>query len=329
MLLSSSLFCAVVLLLAIIIDHVVGEPKKWHPLIGFGWLVEKIEAVCWRQQFDGGQQPAETIKNAEQVSSQKANKRRGLIAVMIIMLLVAMPAFALQSWISDWVALNVIVSALILYVCIAPRSLREHAQAIAEPLARHDLAAAREKLSYIVSRDVSDLSEPEIATAVCESVLENGSDAIFAAIFWFLVAGIPGVVIYRASNTLDAMWGYRNIRYNYFGWAAAKLDDGLNWLPARLVALSYALMGDFVVAMRCWREQGSQWKSPNAGPVMSAGAGSLGIRLGGAARYHGEQQARPVLGEGRAATVQDINRALRLVYRVLLLWMLLILLFVF
>ncbi|MGH6631228.1 MAG: cobalamin biosynthesis protein, partial [Burkholderiales bacterium] len=153
------------------------------------------------------------------------------------------------------------------------------------------------------------------------SVLENGNDAIFGAIFWFVAAGAPGVVFYRLGNTLDAMWGYRNARYLRFGWCAARLDDLLNILPARLTALSYALLGHFRPAIRCWRVQGAAWKSPNAGPVIAAGAGSLGVVLGGAAVYHGTTQMRPLLGEGQAPDADQIDRALHLIRRVLMLWL--------
>ncbi len=185
-----------------------------------------------------------------------------------------------------------------------------------------DLPLARERVGLIVSRDTADLDEERISRATVESVLENGCDAIFGALFWFALAWTPGVVLYRLANTLDAMWGYRTPRYRDFGWAAARLDDVLNWLPARLTALSYVLVGTRpTLAWRCWRDQAPMWKSPNAGPVMAAGAGALGLALGGPARYRGEWQQRPALGEGLAPRTEDIGRAVALVRRALWLWL--------
>jgi adenosylcobinamide-phosphate synthase len=129
------------------------------------------------------------------------------------------------------------------------------------------------------------------------------------------------VLLYRLSNTLDSMWGYRTARYNEFGWAAARLDDVLNYIPARLTALSYALLGHTRSALHCWRAQAPHWESPNAGPVMAAGAGALQVRLGGKAIYHGEISARPLLGCGAEVTGGDIARALQLVRRTLYLWL--------
>jgi adenosylcobinamide-phosphate synthase len=119
------------------------------------------------------------------------------------------------------------------------------------------------------------------------------------------------------------MWGYRTARYERFGWAAARIDDLLNFLPARLAAFTYALCGHFAGAWRCWRAQAAQWDSPNAGPVMAAGAGALGVRLGGAAPYDGAWEDRPELGEGAAPDADAIRRALRLLQRSVALWLLL------
>jgi adenosylcobinamide-phosphate synthase len=164
------------------------------------------------------------------------------------------------------------------------------------------------------------LNSEGVSKAATESILENGNDAIFAALFWFLVGGISGVIVYRIVNTLDAMWGYKNTRFFYFGWAAAKFDDVLNWFPARLCALTYALCGNTQSAIRCWREQAADWKSPSAGPVMASGAGALNVKLGGVAHYMGDSEVRPRLGCGGDANYESIQQAINLINRSLALW---------
>lgn len=217
-----------------------------------------------------------------------------------------------------------LVDILALYCALGMRSLGEHVQPVADALRRQDLDEARTRVGYLVSRQTSELDATDVARAATESVLENGSDAVFAAIFWFAVAGAPGVVLYRLSNTLDAMWGYRNERFERFGWAAARIDDVLNYIPARLVALTYAVLGKTRAALRCWRQQAPHWDSPNAGPVMAAGAGALGVALGGPAIYHGELHERPQLGEGLPADADSIGRGWQLVQRGVWLWLLIL-----
>ena len=282
------------------LDALFGEPKRWHPLVGFGRLADAIEGRLNRMN-----------------GSARVNGVLGwCLAVLPLTLLAwALGRLPYLGW---------LVEALLLYLAIGLRSLDEHAQPVADALERGDLDEARRRVGYIVSREPSTLDENGVALAATESVLENGSDAVFAALFWFAVAGAPGVVLYRLSNTLDAMWGYRNARFERFGWAAARLDDVLNYLPARLVALTYALLGETRRALRCWRLQGPQWSSPNAGPVMAAGAGALGVVLGGPSIYHGEMRYRPPLGEGAVARGEDIRRAMRLVRRGVAGWLLLL-----
>jgi adenosylcobinamide-phosphate synthase len=216
------------------------------------------------------------------------------------------------------------VDVLALYCALGLRSLGEHVEPVAQALRSDNLDEARRRVGYLVSRQTSELDSTEVARAATESVLENGSDAVFAAIFWFVVLGAPGVVLYRLSNTLDAMWGYRNERFERFGWAAAKIDDLLNYIPARLVALTYALLGNTRLALRCWRTQAPKWDSPNAGPVMAAGAGALGVELGGPAIYHGELHERATLGEGVPADADSIDRGWQLVQRGVWLWLLIL-----
>ncbi len=294
----TALFC----IGAVLLDRWQGEPRRWHPLAGFGWLAQRLEAF--------GYGPPESGANSR--------RARGIVAVLLLL-----APFTLLAWILSAIPLLGLAVALgSLYLAIGARSLAEHAEAVAAALQVGDLPLARERVGLIVSRDTADLDEERISRATVESVLENGCDAIFGALFWFVLAWAPGVVLYRLANTLDAMWGYRTPRYRDFGWAAARLDDVLNWLPARLTALSYVLVGTRpTLAWRCWRDQAPMWKSPNAGPVMAAGAGALGLALGGPARYRGEWQQRPALGEGLAPRAEDIGRAVALVRRALWLWL--------
>ncbi|YCH20137.1 adenosylcobinamide-phosphate synthase CbiB [Pseudomonas sp. D1-3] len=283
------------------LDAALGEPKRWHPLVGFGKLADRLE-----QRFN----PSGGGWRSHGVSAW-------CLAVLPLTLLTLM--LVQLPWVG-W-----LVQILALYAALGLRSLDQHAQPVAQALRLGDLPLARQRVGYMVSRRTEDLDANGVARAGTESVLENGSDAAFAALFWFLVAGAPGVVLYRLSNTLDAMWGYRNARFERFGWAAAKIDDLLNYVPARLVALTYALLGRTSLAMRCWQRQAPQWDSPNAGPVMAAGAGALGVSLGGAAVYHGELHPRPGLGEGPPPRARDIERAMNLVWGGVLLWLLLML----
>ena len=234
-------------------------------------------------------------------------------------------ALAVLPWVALALALRPFapfaVDVLLLYFSLGARSLCEHAEAVARPLREGRLDEARQRVGWIVSRDTAALDESGVAKAGVESVLENGNDAIFGALFWFALLGGPGALLFRLANTLDAMWGYRTERYNLYGRWAARFDDALNWLPARLTALSYALLGRWRDALACWRTQAPGWESPNAGPVMAAGAGSLGVQCGGAAIYHGREEIRPPLGCGPAPVAADLGRAITLIRRSLWLWL--------
>lgn len=280
------------------LDALLGEPKRSHPLVAFGRYAERIE-----QRF-----------NAAGRGWRSHGVTAWVLAVVPLTLLIT-----LLSWLPY---IGTLVEILALYCALGMRSLGEHVQPVAAALRGGDLDEARKRVGYLVSRQTSELDANGVARAATESVLENGSDAVFAALFWFAIAGAPGVVLYRLSNTLDAMWGYRNERFERFGWAAAKIDDVLNYVPARLVALTYAVLGKTRLALRCWRTQAPTWDSPNAGPVMAAGAGALGVELGGPAIYHGELHERPPLGEGQPADAESIEAGWQLVQRGVWLWLL-------
>jgi adenosylcobinamide-phosphate synthase len=278
------------------LDRSFGEMSRAHPLPVFGRLADALERAANRGAW------------------------RRLNGVCAWTLAVA-PWAALAGWLRGKGFAGWLLDVLLLYLALGGRSLAEHAGRVLDDLRAGDLPAARAHVGWIVSRDTASLDESGVATACVESALENGNDAVFGALFWFALLGGAGAVLFRLTNTLDAMWGYKNERFLRFGWAAARIDDLLNYVPARLTALSYALFGNTRAALACWHRQAPAWESPNAGPVMAAGAGSLGLVLGGPAIYHGQVEARPALGEGRAPISGDIARALSLVRRGIALWL--------
>jgi adenosylcobinamide-phosphate synthase len=290
---------ALLVIAGMALDLLLGEARRWHPLVGFGWLAQRLERRLNRGGWRIG---------------------RGAAAWALAVL----PLAAAAAWLcASAGAAGLLVHALLLYLCLGLRSLRDHLLPIHAALLAGDLPLARALTSRIVSRDTTHALEADLAKAGAESLLENGNDAVFGTLFWFLVGGGPGALLFRLANTVDAMWGYRTTRFNLFGRVAARIDDVLNYVPARLTALSYALLAPGagrLRALRCWRMQARAWSSPNAGPVMASGAGALGVSLGGAAIYEGQVEQRPVLGAGPAAVASDILRAWRLVFHTALLW---------
>jgi len=297
-----SLFTAALVCVgAVLLDLWWGEARRWHPLVGFGNLASWLE---------------------KRMNRQGDRKRAGVIALLILLV----PVVLLAAWLAAIPGWGWLFSLLGLYLCIGFRSLREHVLAVRDALVGDGLEAGRASVGRIVSRQTEEMSETEVVKAAMESALENGNDALFAALFWFAVAGLPGVIALRLVNTLDAMWGYKNERFFHFGWAAAKLDDVMNYVPARLTAFSYALVGHWEGALLAARAQRGKSESPNAGLVMAAGAGALGLQLGGDARYHGKLKHKPLLGEGRDPQAEDLSRAIDLVQRALGVWLLALLL---
>ena len=294
---ASMLTGALILILALWMDKWLGEPRRFHPLVGFGRLANVAEQRCRGLTLLSG-------------------KQRGTLAWLISVIPLVVLTFLLlelakQLSVSVWFALNVII----LYLTIGGKSLTEHAEAIYTPLRAGDLEQARYAVSMIVSRNTDKMSEKEITSSAIESVLENGNDAVFAPVFWFLILGAPGAVLFRLANTLDAMWGYKNERYLQFGWFTARTDDFLGWIPARITALTYAFQGRFNTAIECWRSQAKECSSPNGGVVMTTGAGALGVIIGGPTYYHGVLHDKKPMGSGAVADWRAIPGANRLVCR--------------
>lgn len=285
--------------LAIIVDYGLGEPAdRYHPLVWFGRWAGKLECRL--------------------LVADRSPQQQMLAGLLAWSLALAPAGLWLASPSSQ--LLQSLIAMLTLYACLGARSLQHHVEAVERALHRNDLPLARREVGKIVSRQTESMTLEDVRRAAIESVLENGADAVLAPLFWFGLLGPFGAVLYRLANTLDAMWGYKNARYRHFGRTAARADDVLNWLPARLTAVSYALLGNSRRALLAWRRQAALLDSPNAGPVMTAGGGALNLRLGGPARYHDQLKYKPWFGGDRQPEDADLRRAMLLVYRTLALW---------
>ncbi|QGF25074.1 cobalamin biosynthesis protein [Raineyella fluvialis] len=273
------------------LDRLVGDPRRGHPVAAFGRAAIALERRTYADSVAAG---------AGQVALLVGSTT--LAATLVTRL-------ARRSVLTD-----VAWTALVTWSVLGGRSLEREASAVADHLERGDLPAAREQVGHLVSRDPWVLDAAGVTRAAIESLAENTSDAVVAPLVWGAIAGAPGMVAHRAINTLDAMIGYRNDRYERYGKVAARLDDVVNWLPARLGAAIAA--GTSWSAWRAIREDTAAHPSPNGGQIEAAFAGALGIRLGGANAYGGRVEDRGVLGDGRVAKPADVARAVSLGRRV-------------
>jgi adenosylcobinamide-phosphate synthase len=276
------------------LDTLLGDPRRFHPVAGFGRAAGALERRLYRPERAAGAAHtalAVGVPVLAGVAATVATRRHPLGRAVLV---------AAGTW-----------------TVLGGRTLRHEAMIIGKALRRADIPAARRRLGHLCGRDPSALDEPELARATVESVAENTSDAVVAPLFWGAVAGLPGLLGYRAANTLDAMVGHRSPRYERFGTAAARLDDVLNLVPSRLSALltiaaAPIASGDRGRAWRIWRRDRRDHPSPNAGQCESAMAGALGVRLGGRNVYFGRCEVRPFLGDGPRPEAPHIRRAVRL-----------------
>ncbi len=274
-----------------LLDAWLGDPRRWHPVAGFGRLAGWLEQRTYADR-----------------------RSAGVVHVAVLVGTTAGFGWALERWAAGRPVRQVAVTAAATWAVLGGRSLRREAATISAQLSADDLPAARLQLRNLVGRETAALPAEEIARACIESVAENTSDAVVAPLLWGAAAGVPGLLGYRAVNTLDAMIGHRSARYRHFGWAAARLDDVANWLPARVAGWAAAVSAPLVggsprAARRAVRRDAGQHPSPNAGVVEAAFAGALGVRLGGCNVYAGAVEDRGVLGDGRPVAVPDIARA--------------------
>jgi adenosylcobinamide-phosphate synthase len=280
-------------LIGYLLDLLAGDPKRGHPVAGFGAAAAVVERCTYRDSRAAGVAHVGVLigaLGALGAAVQRVADRRGPLG--------SIAATAGATW-----------------VCLGGTSLVRTALLMSELLERDDIEAARRLLPSLCGRDPAHLDGSGLARAALESVAENTSDAHVAPLLWAAVGGAPGVLAYRGINTLDSMIGHRSPRYARFGWAAARLDDAANYVAARVtaamvVACAPAVGGSPRGAVRAWRRDAPRHPSPNAGVVEAAFAGTLGVRLGGPTHYHYQLQIRPTLGEGPAPSVAELRRAL-------------------
>lgn len=283
------------LLLGFVADRVFGDPRRGHPVAVFGSVASRLEARWYAD-----------------------SRARGVLHNAVLVGVCALLGVGAERAARGRPVLHAGATALATWTVLGGKSLEREAMAVHALLVEGDLPAARHRLTYLVGRDTTSLSANEIARAVVESVAENTSDAVTTPLFWGATAGIPGLLAHRAANTLDAMVGHHNPRYERFGWASARLDDLLGLPGSRYAALAVMVANPSRAgeAWRTWRRDAPAHPSPNAGVIEAAFAGSLGLTLGGTNRYGDRVEHRPPMGDGRPVTPGDIPRASALARRV-------------
>jgi adenosylcobinamide-phosphate synthase len=299
---------ASIMLLALAIDTVLGWPSAIHARIG--------HPVTWIGALTAALDQAFNRADGSDVM------RRGTgicVAIAIIALAAGVGWICAAMLPGGWPGL--ILAAILAWPLVAARSMHDHVDAVARPLMSGDLPAARQAVAMIVGRDPSQLDAAGIARAATESLAENTSDGIVAPLFWGAIFGLPGIAAYKSINTLDSMIGHRSERHEAFGWAAARIDDIANFIPARLTGFLFVLLAPWRSdALSCMTRDARRHRSPNAGWPEAAMAGGLGVRLSGPRIYHGSVTDEPWLNEGaRDPRAADIGEALTVYRRAMLL----------
>ena len=287
----------IIVLLAVLLDHLIPDRHGFKP---FAWYRDWAESI--EERFNGGK------------------RTHGIGAVLLATLPIAAGVMLIHYILGEigWV-LRFSFDVVVLYLCVDVHRLGRTASAISNALESGELGEADENLRELTGKGASARNEANITRAAVEGVLKQGNSLIVSPVFWFIVLGPVGVVLQRLSCILDSLWGHRYERFAEFGWAAARFDDLMGWIPARITALSYALMGSFEDALHCWRRRVGVWSDINSGPLLASGFGAMHLQVCEAVEEGEYDERSPDL-----AIVTDasyVNRAVALVWRVMLLWL--------
>lgn len=286
----------ITILIALALDRFVPDRGGFRLFAWYGDWAESIE-----QRFNGG------------------TRWHGFGAALLAMAPIVVGVVLLRFILGEIsTALRFVFDVLVLYVSIDLYRLGKDASAISDTLEEGNVLAASEQLEALSGKPAAQMSETVVSRAAVETVLKQGNSVVIAPLFWFLLLGPAGAVLQRLATVLDRLWGHRDHRFVEFGWAAARLDDLLGWVPARITALSYAIMGSFEDALRCWRQQARMWSDINSGPLLASGFGAMHMN-------HCEEpdenaEIEPV-ERGFVANAGDVRRAVALLWRVLLFWL--------
>ena len=289
-----------------LLDCLLGDPlSAAHPVVLMGKLISFLEKKL-RSRFPKTPQGERTAGTIMALLVPLVSAGAGLLLLYL--------AWRVHPW------AYFAVSAFLCWQCFAARCLMTEAKKVVTCLETQGLAAGRRQVAMLVGRDTENLSEEQVIKAAVETVAENTSDGVVAPLLWMVLLGAAGGLFYKAINTMDSMVGYKNEKYLHFGRAAAKLDDGANYVPARLSALAmigaaFLLKLDGKGAWRVWRRDRRNHASPNSAQTESACAGALGVRLGGDASYFGQLYKKPTIGDPRRPIEwADVHRACKLMY---------------
>ena len=295
-------FLMIAVLIGFLLDQIIGDPRNWpHPIVGIGKVIAFLE-----RHLNHG--------------SPQARRQRGVLLTLLIV-----GGSYLLTWTVVWGAktlhplLGLGVSAYLIFTTLSGKSLLDAGQSVVEPLILSDLGEARQRLSWLVSRDTENLSVGEVVRGTVETIAENFVDGILSPLFYAALGGAPLAMAFKAVSTLDSMVGYRNEQYEDFGWFSARTDDWANYVPARL-SVPILLLAGWLRGMpvrhayRMWKRDASGHPSPNGGNPESVVAGLLGIRLGGINSYHGKPHHRAEMGDAlHPVNATDIVLCRRLV----------------